>query len=238
MEQKKNWRNALLFGFITLFLCGIGDWLIGYEPQGGQELIFGITNTKITEVPSWFYVASMVFGVLSAFGCRAFAPVMIEILEALSVDRSTKAYKGFRFGLSTAPLMFISFHTACCIALLLIQAALRAGVSEAAANSVFLLPTAVSIIPFTIWCFVVDIPVTVCFIILLFQGKLGLPKWALLCSPLGMSIFMKIIAAILLASGLGRFAFLTACGESWGYAFMCLAFLAVTKRLSGETASA
>ncbi|MCM1388365.1 MAG: hypothetical protein NC231_13635 [Bacillus sp. (in: Bacteria)] len=230
MKQKKMWSHALLFGFAALFICGIGDWLIGYEPQGGQELIFGITNTKITEVPSWFYVASMAFGVLSGFACKSFAPVMIEILDSLPVKRDSKAYKGFRFGLASAPMMFVSFHTACCIALLLIQAALKAGVSENAANSVFLLPTAVSIIPFTIWCFIVDIPVTVCFMALVLKGKLGLPKWMILCSPLGMSILMKIAAAILLVSGLGQFAFLTACGESWGYAFMCLAFLTIAYR--------
>lgn len=230
MEQKKVWSNALIFGFAALFICGIGDWLIGYEPQGGQELIFGITNTKITEVPSWFYLASMAFGVLSAFGCRSYAPVMVEILDALPVKRESKAYKGFRFGLASAPLMFISFHTACCIALLLIQAALKAGVTEAAANSVFLLPTAASIIPFTIWCFIVDIPVTVCFIVLVLKGNLGLPKWMVICSPLGMSILMKIIAAILIVSGLGQLAFLTSCGESWGHAFMCLAFLRIIRK--------
>lgn len=229
MEQKKTWGNVLIFGFVALFLCGIGDWLIGYDPQGGQELIFGITNTKITEVPSWFYITSMAFGVLSGFACKSFAPVMLEILDSLHIKRDSKSYKGFRFGLSSAPMMFVSFHTACCIALLLIQAALRAGVSEDAANSVFLMPTAVSIIPFTIWCFIVDIPVTVCFMALVLKGKLGLPKWTILLSPLGMSICMKIVGVILIVSGLGQFAFLTSCGESWGYAFMCLAFMAIIK---------
>ncbi|MCM1300057.1 MAG: hypothetical protein NC203_03950 [Firmicutes bacterium] len=232
-EQKRIWKKSLIFGFAALFLCGIGDWLIGYDPPGGQELIFGITSTKITEVPSWFYVTSMVFGVLSAFGCKAFAPVMSEIFDALGIKHESKAYKGFRFGMSSAPLMFISFHTACCIALLLIQAALRAGVPEETANSVFLIPTAVSIIPFTIWCFVVDIPVTVCFMALVLKGKLGLPKWTIVCSPLGMSILMKIIGVVLIACGLGQFAFLTTCGESWGYAFMCLAFLAVIRNNKG-----
>lgn len=233
MERKKSWHGALIFGFVTLFLCGIGDCLIGYDPPDGQELIFGITSTKITEVSSWFYVTSMVFGVLSAFGCKAFAPTMLEIFDALKIDRNLKAYKGFRFGMSSAPLMFISFHTACCIALLLIQAALKAGIPEDAANGVFLLPTAVSIIPFTVWCFIVDIPVTVCYIFLVLKGKLGLPKWMLICSPLGMSILMKIVGVILIACGLEQFAFLTTCSESWGYAFMCLAFLAVIKRNKG-----
>jgi hypothetical protein len=59
MERKK---NALIFGFVGLFLCGIGDWLIGYEPCGGQAILFGITNTRITDVPSWFYILSMAFG--------------------------------------------------------------------------------------------------------------------------------------------------------------------------------
>lgn len=230
MEHKKAWKKTLIFGFAALLICGIGDWLIGYEPQGGQELLFGITNTKITEVPSWLYAASMVFGILSAFACKAYAPVMLEILDTLRIKRETKAYKGFRFGLSSAPMMFASFHTACCVALLLIQAALKAGVAEEAANRVFLLPTAVSIIPFTVWCFVVDIPITICFTALVLKGKISLPKWTVICSPLGMSIFMKIIAVILIASGLGRFAFLTSCGESWGHAFMCLAFWAAVKK--------
>lgn len=38
MERIKQ-KKILIFGFIALFLCGIGDWLIGYEPQGGIPLI-------------------------------------------------------------------------------------------------------------------------------------------------------------------------------------------------------
>ena len=30
-------KRIFIFGFISLLLCGVGDWLIGYEPQGGQE---------------------------------------------------------------------------------------------------------------------------------------------------------------------------------------------------------
>ena len=39
-----------------------------------------------------------------------------------------------------------------------------------------------------------------------------------------MSILAKVIGAVLIAAG-SKLAFLTACGESWGRAFMCLAFL-------------
>jgi hypothetical protein len=48
-----------------------------------------------------------------------------------------------------------------------------------------------------------------------------------------MSLLAKIIAAILLAAN-SRYAFLTACGESWGYAFMCLAFYAVVSKEGKE----
>ena len=70
-------------------------------------------------------------------------------------------YKTMKFGLASAPMMFVSFHVACCIVLLFIQASLRAGLDINSANS--------------------------------------------------------------------DFSFLTACAESWGYAFMCLAFYFAVK---------
>ena len=220
-------KKRFIFGFIAIFLCGVGDWLIGYEPQGGEPLIFGISNTSISEVPAWFYVLSLFFGILSGFGCMAFAPAMGEVLEEQGIPKGSKMFRTFRFGLSSAPLMFVSFHAACCIVLLFIRASLLAGLDVKAANDVFLLPAAASLLPFTVWCFLCDIPVTVAYVYFVLKGLLKLPKAAILCCPMGMSILAKIIGAILIAAD-SRFAFLAACGESWGWAFMCLAFYAVS----------
>ena len=128
-------KKALLFGFAALFLCGIGDWLIGYDPPGGEPLIYGVSNTAITKLPSWFYILSLGFGILSGFGCMAFAPAMLEILDEPGVPKGAKSTRAFRFGLASAPMMFVSFHAACCIVLLLMQAALRAGLDVRAAAS-------------------------------------------------------------------------------------------------------
>ncbi len=229
MEKTNRWKKIFIFGFLTLFLCGVGDWLIGYEPQGGEPLIFGISNTSISEVPTWFYVLSLFFGILSGFGCRFFAPAMEEVLNENGTNKRSKMFRLFRFGLTSAPMMFVSFHAACCIVLLLIQAALQAGLDVKAANDVFLIPVAASLLPFTVWCFLCDIPVTVAYIYFVVKGQLQLPKIFIICCPMGMSILAKIIGAILIASG-SRFAFLTACGESWGWAFMCLAFYSVVSK--------
>ena len=228
--KKEIWKRSFLFGFAALFLCGIGDWLIGYDPPGGEPLVFGISNTAIASVPTWVYILSLFFGILSGFGCKAFAPAMVEVLDAVGVSKTSKAYRSFRFGLSSAPMMFVSFHAACCIVLLLMQASLRAGLAVNAANNVFLLPVAASLLPFVVWCFLCDIPVTVAFIVFVAKGWLMLPKAAVLCCPLMMSLLAKIIGAALLAAN-SKYAFLTACGESWGYAFMCLAFYAVVCRM-------
>lgn len=228
MDKYKKWKKSFLFGFIALLLCGVGDWLIGYEPPGGEPLVFGISNTSIAAVPTWFYILSLCFGILSGFGCKVFAPAMIGVLEKNNVSKESKMFKTFRFGLSSAPMMFVSFHAACCIVLLLMQAALRAGLDVKAANDVFLLPVAASLIPFVVWCFLCDIPVTVSYVYFVIKGQLNLPKAAVVCCPLGMSLVGKVIAAILLAVG-SKYAFLTACGESWGYAFMCLAFNAAVR---------
>ena len=226
--KAKTEKRAFLFGFFALLLCGIGDWLIGYDPPGGEPLIFGISNTAITAVPTWFYILSLGFGILSGFGCRAFAPAMLELLDELGVPKTSRSTRAFRFGLASAPMMFVSFHAACCIVLLLMQAALRAGLDVHAADSVFLLPVAASLLPFVVWCFLCDIPVSAAYIVFVLKGRLKLPKAAAVCCPLGMSLLAKVLGAVLLAAN-SKLAFLTACGESWGWAFLCLAFYAASK---------
>lgn len=222
-KRINRWKRIFIFGFIALFLCGIGDWLIGYEPKGGEPLIFGISNTSIVLVPTWFYVTSLFFGILSGFGCMFYAPALEEVLIENGIDKNSKMFRLFHFGIVSAPMMFVSFHAVCCVVLLLMQAALRAGLDVNAANGVFILPVAASLLPFTIWCFLCDIPVTVAYVYFVVKGLLKLPKIYIICCPMGMSLLAKIIAVILIALG-SELTFLTACGESWGWAFMCLAF--------------
>lgn len=59
--KKKKLEAVFIFGFISLFLCGVGDWLIGYEPEGGLPIVYGITTTAIADVPVWFYVSGILF---------------------------------------------------------------------------------------------------------------------------------------------------------------------------------
>lgn len=227
-ETKKKLKASFIFGFAALLLCGVGDWLIGYEPEGGEPLIFGITNTAISGVPTWFYVLSFFFGILSGFGCLYFAPAIMEFLDIKGISRDSKMYKLMRFGLKSAPMMFVSFHIACCIVLLLIQAALRAGLDISTADSVFLVPAATALVPFVIWCYLCDIPVTIAYMYFTLKGKLGINRAAFILCPMGLSLAAKIIAAVMVALG-SKLSFLTACGESWGYAFMCLAFYFAVK---------
>lgn len=226
MENSTRWKKSFLFGFAALFLCGVGDWLISYEPPGGLPLVFGISSTSITGVPAWFYILSLCFGILSGFGCQAFAPAMVSVLEDTGIPGKSKMFRAFRFGLASAPMMFVSFHAACCIVLLIIQASLRAGLDVNAANDTFLIPVAASLLPFLVWCFLCDIPVTVSYVYFVVKGWLKLPKAAVICCPLVMSLIAKVIGAVLIAMH-SKYAFMTACGESWGYAFMCLAFYVV-----------
>ena len=67
MDRIQKRKKALLFGFAALFLCGIGDWLIGYDPPGGEPLLFGISNTAIAGLPTWLYILSLFLGILSGF---------------------------------------------------------------------------------------------------------------------------------------------------------------------------
>lgn len=235
-SKQKRLEASFVFGFIALLLCGVGDWLIGYEPEGGMPLAFGITSTAIADVPVWFYVLSFFFGILSGFGCMYFAPAVMELLDAKGVSKDSRMYKVMGFGLKSAPMMFVSFHTACCIVLMLIQASLRAGLDIAQADSVFLIPVATAMLPFVVWCYLCDIPVSVAFVYYTLKGRLGISKAAFVLCPIGLSILAKIIGAIMVSLG-SKYAFLTACGESWGYAFMCLAlYFAVKKDVSSGRA--
>ena len=223
-------KRSLLFGFISLLLCGVGDWLLGYEPKGGESLLFGMSNTSITAVPSWFYILSLCFGILSGFGCYFFAPAILEVLKSKGISESSKMYKTMKFGLASAPMMFVSFHAACCIVLMFLQASLKYGIGAAYADEAFVVPVVASLGPLLIWCWICDIPVTVAYMYFVLKGRLDLPKAAFVFCPLGLSIIAKVIAAVMTALG-SDLAFLTACGESWGYAFMCLEFYFVVNDL-------
>ena len=101
------------------------------------------------------------------------------------------------------------------------------------AEPVYLLPVAVSMVPFLIWCFLCDIPVTVAYMYFTLKGKLGISKTAFILCPMGLSIVSKMIAAIIAALG-SKLAFLAACGESWGWAFMRLAFYFAVKKAATD----
>ena len=218
-------KRVLIFGFIGLIICGFGDWLLGYEPSGGEAIILGYIKTSIMDVPSWFYFLSMAFGLLSGFCCNAYAPVMTDILRQQGIKDDSRMFRAFRCGIFSAPMMFAAYHTVCCIGVLFIQAALRAGVSTDLISKYFQIPFLVTFIPFTIWCFAVDIPVTIAFMYFVIKGRLKLPKVMCVFCPLGFSIITKLIAGVLIAVGLGHYIFLAGCGESWGWALMCIAFM-------------
>ena len=222
--NRENVEKALLFGAVALFLCGIGDWLLGYVPLGGEPILFGLLNSCIVQVPSWFYVVSMALGIISGFGCKVYAPVMVDILGDIGADRHPLMYKAFRFGCASAPMMFVSFHAVCCMAALFLQSALKAGMDIDTVNNALLAPVAVMLVPFLIWCFIVDIPITIAFMYFVWKGTLKLPKSAIFMSPLGFSLLTKVVYAALIIIGLEQYTFLAGCGESWGHALMCLAF--------------
>lgn len=92
------------------------------------------------------------------------------------------------------------------------------------ANSAFLVTVAVTLLPFLIWCFIVDVPITIAWIDFVWKGTLRLPKAAVIMSPPGFSLLTKVIYAGLMVIGFEQYAFLAGCGESWGHALMCLAF--------------
>ena len=106
-------KKVLIFGFIGLIICGFGDWLLGYEPSDGEAIIFGYIKTSVRDVPSWFYILSMAFGLLSGFCCNAYAPLMTDILRKQGIKDDSRMFKTFQYGIWTAPMMFAAYHTVC-----------------------------------------------------------------------------------------------------------------------------
>ena len=57
--NRGNVKKCLYFGTVALFLCGVGDWLLGYVPLGGEPIVFGVLNSNIVKVPSWFFIVDI-----------------------------------------------------------------------------------------------------------------------------------------------------------------------------------
>ena len=86
-------KNSFVFGFIALLLCGVGDWLIGYEPKGGEPLMFGISNTSISQVPTWFYVLSLLFGILSGLDAGCLGLRFLKRLKTKAFQRAARCIR-------------------------------------------------------------------------------------------------------------------------------------------------
>ncbi len=232
MYVKKERREAwLLIGFFSMLLCGVSDCLLSYMGEGEPYVLAGMISSHIAEEPLWYYWSSFVIGILASVGYLLASRAACSYIYDRLQGEKTKTYKAYAFGTTMMSIGIFGIHSICCLALMNVRAALLAGASVELISEYF---TASALIPFavgTIWQTTADIIAGVAFIILICKKKVAISKGFIIIGPLVFYVICKVVAAILTqVTGSTMPAHYLGGGESWGIAFMFLAFFTACRK--------
>lgn len=229
---EKSRRGAyLLAGFAGMFLCGVGDILLSYRGESGESTVGGMMTTGIADVPQGVYIASFFIGVIAAFGYWLGARAMYsQLCDTPSAAAHGRLMKLFSAGGTLFSMGLFGIHSVCCMALMALQSAARAGLSAAEIDKYFALPMLLPFTVTTLWQTLADIFAAIPFIVLVAKGEIKAPKASIVYGPICLFVIFNIIKAVLTAAGMGSAAHFFAGGETWGLSFMFLTMYFVGRK--------
>ncbi len=226
MYVKENKRKTyLICGFISMLLCGVSDCLLSYMGDGEPYVLGGMVSANIVDEPLWYYMVSFVIGIIAAVGYYLASRAACSYISDKIDISISKTYKAFSFGTTMMSVGIFGIHSICCMALMNVRAALLAGAS---ANMIEKYFTESALIPFmvgTLWQTTADLIAGIAFIIMVCKRQVAISKGWITVGPLVLYVICQLLGKLLpQITGNDIFAHVTGGGESWGLAFMFLAF--------------
>ena len=207
MYVKENKRKTyLICGFISMLLCGVSDCLLSYMGDGEPYVLGGMVSANIVDEPLWYYMVSFVIGIIAAIGYYL-------------ASRAACSYISDKIDISISK-----------------RAALLAGAS---ANMIEKYFTESALIPFmvgTLWQTTADLIAGIAFIIMVCKRQVAISKGWITMGPLVLYVICQLLGKLLpQITGNDIFAHITGGGESWGLAFMFLAFCFACRKKADNT---
>lgn len=224
--KEENRRRYLLFGLLGMFLCGMGDIFLSFRGERGEAAVYGMIRFSIGEVPLWFYQLSFLIGILATFGYYLGTRAVYSYALDRAGDKASKLLKLYNVGATMMSLGIFGIHSVCCMAIMALQAAVRAGLPTERIDSFFAVPMLIPFVFTTIWQTLADLLVAIAYIGLICKKILPISKGWIACGPICLYLIFGLLRTGIdygFASSLpGKF---LAGGESWGLACMFLAVL-------------
>lgn len=221
-ESKRKWY--LMAGFIGMMFCGVGDCLLAFMGEGAPYVFYGMISMNVSEVPMVLYQVSFLFGIIAAIGYLLGSKGMYSYVKDRVENKNPKLLKVYTFGAAMMSIGIFGIHAICCLAMMNIQAAVRAGLSAEAIEQYFTAPDLYPFILGTTWQTVADVIVGITFIIMVCKKIVNVSKAWIVIGPLCLYVLCHIIAYILVAvTGNPSLSNFLAGGETWGLGFMFLA---------------
>lgn len=219
--SKSKRKAYLLFGFIGMFFCGIGDILLAFRGEGEPYAIGGMMSINITDVPLWYYQLSFLIGIVAAIGYwLGSRSVYSYVLDRLA-GKSSKLLSLYTFGANMMSLGIFGIHSVCSMAVMCLRAAAESGLSAEIIDEFFTLPVLIPFAVTTVWQTVADILVAIAYIGLVFKKIINISKLWIICGPICLYIIFGVFRVVLtyfLCNPL--YGKLLSGGETWGLAFL------------------
>lgn len=194
--KRLNSRQRILCGVWAMVLAIIGDYLLGYKTfntNGGSEAYLGISWNV---APDWRYAVSSVLG----FACAAlFAVGAVELMRVLEQRYhlgDSIFYKLFRIANWSGILYFAFIHIGICMLPVVFNAGMAATNDVPAAADMTLRVLKSIAVPLVLGFLLCDGLVAVGWFGMILKRQLPLPKAAVLCNPVVLSLVGQVIGMI------------------------------------------
>lgn len=224
--EKKNRKRYLIIAFIILMFHGFfGDGLLYDRGSADETAVNGLVNMGLGEVPQWHFMLSFFIGIPAAAGYWLGTRCVWSYAQDRLNGKKSNMLSIYKASTAVMSLLIFGQHTICTMGLMLLQAAVKSGVSTEDISSSFALPY---LVPFALGTTVQ----TVCnalecvsFVTFICKKTIPVSKIWLILSPgilyvIGM-VILGINSATIDSKLIGM---ICTSAESWafGFSYLCV----------------
>ncbi|MBR1797736.1 MAG: hypothetical protein IJ757_06980 [Clostridiales bacterium] len=199
MNTTNKYKKYMYLVIPAMLLCMIGDYCIGIEPAGSEEIGLIASSGWVT-ISDLRITISNICGMIGTFFYAVGAISYIKLLLSENKDNNNlwdqRFLKLFYISLFTGCLSFIYFHIACGGLIQHFNVLMDATGDFTRAEELLLRTFMIEAVPFVVLFVLFDVFATVAWIALVVRGVIPAPKVWLMAAPLLTALIGQIIELI------------------------------------------
>ena len=223
--MKNDRKKHLAIGIFAMGICMIADWLLDMKDSGNVTKDFVESNW--VNMSMWRFEVSLLIGAVVVPLYWVSAKEMLIMFDEgckkqQKMDRLME--KIFRIGVLSAAFSWVFIHIECCMLPIMFKCMKSSMVSTAVATEIVNNTAMYIMIPFSIYFLLADGCISIGWIYMAWNKKIGIKRWQIICCPL----FTLILSAILdMVPVLNQ---ITGAFETMGHFLMLIVMFTVTNK--------